>query len=214
MNDTGRKSYFFEALNDFYKSKGFVYKKSRNSFVLKESSTKNEFIISYEIWPYFAQVEASYEILLQDVEKIKKGAWGKEYRKFVSVGIQKSYLASDYSLGISLTDTHKNVKKAITNEIDFWKTKVKVYFSMYSNISFLDEILNNDIGKNLYVAYNPVHTSFLAIIVAYLNQRPFLEEVIAFYSNVVDLHNPAFQNDFKVLANYILNLQRPADQPL
>ncbi|MCU0335129.1 MAG: hypothetical protein MUF62_08770, partial [Chitinophagaceae bacterium] len=69
---TDRKALFFELLVYKLSGEGFRYVKSKKRLV--KVTDGNEFIIGYNIWPYFSQVEADYCMLLKEVEDVKKSA--------------------------------------------------------------------------------------------------------------------------------------------
>ncbi|WP_054715304.1 hypothetical protein [Marinifilum fragile] len=102
---------------------------------------------------------------------LKKKAWNDEYVKFISVGRQKSYLIDDPGSATSWTDTEKNIKKSVSDEINFYVDYGQQYFEEKSDLVKLNKLLNANPGEELYLAYNPFQTIYLAIIVAKLNDH-------------------------------------------
>ena len=196
-----RKMMFFNLINETLANEGFKYIKSKNSFVKKESG--NEFIFAFDIWENFYMVESKLNILIGEIENIKQKAWGTGYDKFVTLGRVKSYLISDPSKGIVLTDSEENVKKAAQGEIDFYYSFAKKFFVENLNYDYLDKKLNTSPGNELYLAHNPIHTSFLAIIVAKLVNNKEIESLFNFYREIILKFNNAFIEDFDLLVAYL-----------
>lgn len=198
-----RKELFFTLMNKELRGEGFVFKKSKNSFVKKEN--ENEFIYKFEGWPYFAQVLPHYEIIIKVVEDVKKKAWGKLYKKYLSLGSTKAYLVKDSSDGTSWTDTEEAVRNTVKDEITFYHSFAKGYFKDYSNLSFLDKRLNDKPDGWNVIAYNHAWNSFLAVIVAKLNNNPRLLELIEFYKPVVQKYTPNYLEEYELLEKYLLS---------
>lgn len=170
-----RKELFFSLLNNEFSKDGFKYVKSKKKFVKREKG--NDFTIEYETWLYFFAIKTHYHIFLREIEKIKKNAWGKLYHKIETIGDTKQY--------IQKTDTEEKVIEVTKKEILFYHSFLKEYFNKYSNYKYLDEMLNKIPGKELQIAYNPIFTIFLAIIVAELTDNPKIEELFAFYRDLI-----------------------------
>ena len=141
--------------------------------------------------------------MIKKVEDVKKSAWGKTYDKFESVGQTKSYLLPNKEIGISLTDTEEHVVEAAQKEICFYYDFVNLYFKEYSDINYLDIRLNAEPGKDLYLAHNPIHTSFLALIVAKLNGNKRLDELMIFYRGIIEKYNSIFLPKYNLIVNRI-----------
>ncbi len=197
-----RKQLFFALLGDELDKRGFSYKKSINGFSKKEGG--NEFLYIIEEAPFFLQIEPDFRILLNSVEKFKRKAWGKLYEKFASVGNTKRSLLPRQSVEEchSLTDTHGAVITAVKKEIEFYELFVKKYFIQYSDIDFLDGLLNSKPDRFNVTTYNPIHTAFLAIIVAKLTFNPNFDNLIPFYREVVNSFNKNFNEEFELLVKY------------
>lgn len=203
--DSGlRKAVFFGKTEKFYNSIGFKFRKSDTSF-FKKDSQGNEFVISYEVWPSFMQIEPSYEILIKDVEDVKRKAWGKSYKKFCSIGRQRAYLLENPSDSTSWTDTIANVEVAINREKKEFYEIAEKYFSKYVDLSVLNEKLNSNLGENLDITYNEINGSFLGVIVAFLVKNNNLIEIINYYEAVINRINPNYNSDFNLLKKYIVN---------
>ncbi|MFY0602200.1 MAG: hypothetical protein JXR03_21165 [Cyclobacteriaceae bacterium] len=196
-----RKDFFFKELEERFEELGFKYLKSKNHLVRK--SDGNEFIIGFNIWPMFAQVEVHYRMILKDVESFKKSAWGKLYDKYESVGVNKNRLTSDPSKGMYWTDTESNILKAAESELHFYERVTEEWFQSHTNIAYLDNKLNTEPASELYLAHNEIHTSFLAIIVAKLNQNPELDKLKTIYRSVVEKRNSNFLIEYDLLVDKI-----------
>lgn len=193
-----RKALFFDLLSAELVKEGFVYKKSKNQFTRKDESG-NEFIYGFNIWPQFNMIEASFRILIKEVEDIKRKAWGISYDKFESLGKEKSYLTNVPSEGHSSTNTEENVKEAVRKEIEFYYSHIKNYFKKHLDLKYLDKILNTRPGEELYIAHNPIFSSFLALIVAKLTHNPDLNNLFPVYRKIVEKFNAVFLDDYDLL---------------
>ncbi|WP_421921237.1 hypothetical protein [Marinifilum sp.] len=196
-----RKELFFHLLEKELKEYGFKYLKSKNKFVKRSNS--GDYIIDFNIWPSFIQVEANLKIVIKQIEDIKKKAWGKEYIKNISVGRQKSYLIENPEEAISWTDNESNIRYSVKKEIEFYINYGKQYFEERSNISKLNQILNINPGNELYVAYNPYQTIYLAIIVAKLDNHPKLLELYNIYREIIGKRKPSFLGKYDKLVNHL-----------
>ena len=127
------------------------------------------------------------------------------YDKFVTIGRVKSYLIDNPSEGQVLTDTEGNVRKAAKGEIDFYHSFAKAYFEKASDYNYLHQKLNAHPGEELYLAHNPIHTSFLAIIVAKLvgEETVRLEELFRFYREIILKFNDVFIEEYDLLVEYL-----------
>ncbi len=197
-----RKELFFKLLNDEFSKYGFKYIKSKNRFTKKENG--NEFIIEYETWSYFFSIQTHLEILIGEIEKIKKNAWGKSYNKFVTVGNSKTGLKKGL---IEKTDTEEKVIKVVKNEIVFYHSFAKNYFKQHIDYMYLDEILNTNPGKAYNLAYNPIHTSFLAIIIAKLVKNKKIDELIIYYRKDILRVNNKFIDKYDLLVEYLKKMK-------
>jgi len=197
------KELFFSLLGNELGKEG--YHQKGNKFIKKDNG--NEFIYNIDGSSAFLSFEPDFAILIQSVENIKKKAWGKSYKKFVSAGRTKRYLLpkekSDQCW--SWTDTQEAVYKAVKKEMEFYYSFVNNYFQTYSNIEFLDNYLNAEPDEKRIAAYNQIHTAFLAIIVAYLCKNPRLPELVPFYKAVVQKFNVNYIPEFEMLEEYIRN---------
>lgn len=196
-----RKELFFHLLENEFSKHGFKYFKSKNKFLKKNND--DEYIIDYEVWPNFIQVEANFKIVIKKIEDIKKKAWNDEYVKFISVGRQKSYLIDDPDSATSWTDTEKNIKKSVSDEVNFYVSHGRQYFEEKSDLVKLNQLLNANPGEELYLAYNPFQTIYLAIIVAKLNDHPKLSELYGIYRNIIENLNSSFLNRYDKLVSYL-----------
>lgn len=198
-----RKEPFFKILNNRLSKDGFEYKPNRNCFVKKENG--NEFTYRFEAWPAFMQILPHYEIVIKSVEDIKKKAWGKGYKKYWSVGQTKFYVTGKPLPSATMwTDTEQAIVKSANEELAFYDSFVKTYFQNYADVAYLDKELNTNPDENRIVAFNNIHTSFLAIIVAGLTNNPQLPGLIDFYRPIVQKRNAAFLEDYELLAAYLL----------
>lgn len=195
------KELFFQTLQDRFAGEGFVYLKSNDRLVKKESG--NEYIINFNIWPLFLQVEVHYKILIKSVEDIKKKAWGKQYSKFESVGIPKRRIVSNPSEGIFWTEKREDILKAASSEFSFYNSVSKIWFEDNTNIFYLNKKLNEKPGSELFLAHNEIHTSFLAIIVAQLTENSNYNSLTAFYRTIIERVNPHFLEDYDLLHAYL-----------
>ena len=202
-----RKELFFTLLDEEFSKEGFKYLKSKNAFVKKEKG--NEFVFAFDLWDQFYMVESKLNVLVGEIESIKKKAWGKLYDKFVSLGRVKSYLIDKPSEGQVLTDTEDNVRKAVKGEIEFYQTFAKSYYYRALDYKYLDEKLNLNSGEELYLAHNPIHTSFLAIIVAKLTGNEKSSELFDFYRSIVLKFNEVFIEEYDLLVDYLKKYKAP-----
>lgn len=196
-----RKSLFFELINESLEKEGFKYLKNKNAFVKKDQG--NEFFFGFDLWDHFYMVESRLDVLVEEVEKIKKNAWGKLYDKFVTLGRVKSYLIEKPSEGVVLTDTEENVRKAAKGEIEFYHSFAKFYYARALDYKYLDKKLNSNPGEELHIAHNPIHTSFLAIIVAKLTGNEKLPELFEFYRGIILKRNKSFIEEYELLVEYL-----------
>lgn len=197
-----RKELFFRLLEEELSKEKFKYFKSKNAFIKKENG--NEFIFEYDLWDDFYMVESKLNVLIGEIENIKKMAWGKIYNKFMSLGRVKSYLIDDPTKGQVLTDTKNNVIKAVKVEITFFHSFAKKYFIEALDYSLLDKKLNLKPGDELYLSHNPIQTSFLAIIVAKLVGNENLISLCEFYRGIILKFDDAFVDDYDLLADYLI----------
>lgn len=197
-----RKEIFYTLLYDFLKDEEFELNK--NSVVKIENG--DQFVISFTIWPDFGQVEPGYEIFLHQVEKVKKAAWGKSYKRFPSVGNVR-YIVSGRDLNSCelVTATAESALSSAIAEIDFYKKYVKPYFQSNSDIVYLDKVLNAIPGSNLDICFNAVQSSFLALIVGFLCKRKNMQELFEVYKPIVERSNKAYLMEFDLLAKFISN---------
>ena len=204
MDTQSRKEFFFKLVENELSKNGFKYLKAKNQFVKKEGD--NVFIFAFDTWDWFYRVELNLKIIIGEIETIKKKAWGKQYDKFVTIGRTKSYLLPKPGDGSSLTDTEENVKNAAKTEIDFFYSFAKNYFVQHLDYKYLDSLLNTNPNEELlYIAYNPIHSSFLAIIVSALTKNPDLEKLCDFYRQIVQKHNDAYIEEYDLLVQYLKN---------
>lgn len=206
-----RKELFFSFLEEEWKEEGFEYKKYKNQFVKKFN--KDKYIIEFEIWPDFYQVEPNYEIHLAEVEAIKKKAWGKKYeRDDWTIRTNRLYLTRYLGLDKEIvdtleTDTEENVDIAAASEMCFYVDVLDThFFTKYSNIKSLDEYLNQEPQyKRYHINLSKVNNAYLAIIVAYINKNPQLEEIINTYRNFLkadkNMHE-SYIDKYELLTNY------------
>ncbi|MBN8667468.1 MAG: hypothetical protein J0M30_08180 [Chitinophagales bacterium] len=197
-----RKQLFFTLLGDELNKHGFSYKKSINGFFKKENG--NEFLYIIEEAPFFLQIEPDFRILLKSVENFKRIAWGKLYDKFASVGSTKRSLLSKQRVEEchSNTDTKEAVLSAVKKEVEFYESFVNNDFIQYSDIGFLDGLLNSNPDRFNVTTYNPIHTAFLAIIVAKLNFNPNFDNLIPIYREVVNSFNKNYNEEFELLVKH------------
>jgi hypothetical protein len=197
-----RKEIFYAHLTPFLEKESFKLK--RNDFV--KEVNKDVLKITFDIWPDFSQIEPSYRILINDVEQVKKKALGKRYYRHISAGHNRYVVSGRKHEESDLdTETEKLALESAEREIIFYMSTVKDYFRDYSDVVFLDDILNTVPGSKLDAAFNEVDTSFLAIIVAYLCRRKTLKELIPVYREKVELGNKYHNRlpDFDLLAEYV-----------
>jgi hypothetical protein len=62
-------------------------------------------------------------------------------------------------LKLSIIDLSFSLK-AVKGEIDFYYSYAKDYYKKHLDYHYLNRKLNAEPGKELYLAYNPIHTSF------------------------------------------------------
>lgn len=197
-----RKELFFHLLQDELAKEGFKYLKSKNALVKKED--KNEFIIGYDLWPQFYRVELNLKVILYDIEIIKKRALGKLYDRFATIGSTRSYLGDDSPKeGSILTESEQDTRDAVKSELDFYHQFVKGYFKKLLDYKYIDQKLNSEPGKELYLAYNPTDTSILAIIVAKLVGNEKIEELFVFYRTIVLKFHKKLVNEYDLVVNYL-----------
>ena len=81
-----------------------------------------------------------------------------------------------------------------------------------SDVSYLDRILNTTPGSKPNIAHNRIHSSFLAIIAAQLNNASAkrLESLIEFYRPVVIEYNDAYTEEYEILADYLMKINQNA----
>jgi hypothetical protein len=202
-----RKELFFQLMSEGLSGEGFRYVKARNRFVRKDEKG-NEFTVAFDTWEYFYMVETKLSVLITEIENIKRKAWGKSYDKFVTVGRVKSYLIDNPAEGQSLTDTEDNVRKAARSELDFYNSIGKEYFNRALDYQYLNRTLNRTPGSELYLAHNPIHTSFLAIIVSRLagESDGRQAELFSFYRGIIQKHNPEFLEQYDLLVNHLTSV--------
>lgn len=198
------KEFFLEELGKFLLIEGFEFRKSKKQFVKKTDTFT--IVYGFDFSEYFYMYETVIKIDIHEVEKIKKKAWGKLYRKLATVGQVKTYIISDGKAHLIVTDTQDKVIKALEEEKLFYKNYVNPYIERMTDLNFLDQLLNLEIGKELFVAFNPIHTSFLAIIVAKLVSNPNIEILFNEYRKLVEKHNAHFIEEYDLLVNYVSNL--------
>ena len=104
-------------------------------------------------------------------------------------------------------DTEPNIIKTIKEEVQFYFSVVKKYFRSYSDVNFLDRELNTSPNENRILSYNPIHTSFLAIIVDRLANNAKLPDLICFYKTIVEKHNIAFVEEYDLLEKYLIGMK-------
>ena len=202
-----RKELFFELINKELEKEGFRYVKTKNAFIKKEGG--NQYIFSFEIWYDFHSVEPKLAVLVDEIEKIKKKAWGKLYQKYVTIGRGKSYLIENSDDGISSTQTQDEVRAAASKEIAFYFSFAKDYYNRATDYKYLNETLNNNPGEELYLAHNPIHTSFLAIIVAKLvsTEESRMLELFETYRKVILKFNDVYIKKYDLLVTYLSNFK-------
>jgi len=197
-----RKKLFFDLLDSELGKEGFAYIAPKNAFVKKVAT--GEYKIRFEAWPAFSQVLPKYDITINEIEEIKKKAWGKSYKKSWTLGHDKKE-ADGLVSAISPTYTVENVQLAAKEEIAFYHSFVKAYFENYSDIGFLEKKLNTTPDGWKVIAYNHAYNSFLAIIAAKLTNSPKLPELIEFYRPVVKKYTESFMEKYELLAKYLLD---------
>jgi hypothetical protein len=195
-----RKEIFLLHLYDFLKSDGFELK--RNRFVKKND--EDTFVIEYTALGSISQIEPNYIILINEVEQIKKKALGKNYSKYFTLG-NAHYIINNME-GYCTLDLNNDMLAldAAELEIIFYKNVLRKYFEEYSNVEYLDKLLNSYPAQKLNTAFNTVDTSFLAIIVAYLVKRANLNELIEIYRNIVGKGHPNRLIDYDLISGYLL----------
>jgi len=196
-----RKDFFFKIIGEELTNDGFKFIKSKNGFIKKENN--NEFLFYFTLWsPFFAE-EAHIDIIIGEIEQIKKKAWGALYKKYITIGTHKSLLKEYLGEGIVKTDTDEKLNSAAQGEIHFYYSYAKEYFKKHLDYNYLDQLLNNRPGEELFLAYNPIHTTFLAIIVAKLNGNIQFEELLSFYREIIIKHNFNYLEEYDLLSNYL-----------
>jgi hypothetical protein len=107
------------------------------------------------------------------------------------------------------TDTEENVDIAAASELCFYVDILESHISFlrYSDIKFLDDYLNQEpqYEKKSHLNLNEVYNAYLAIIVAYINKNPQLEEIINTYRNFLkadkNMHE-SYIDKYELLTNY------------
>lgn len=207
-----RKELFFSLLEEDLQEDGYVYKKYKNQFVKKNG--KDQFVIGFQIWPHFYQLEPNYEIFLYEIEKVKKAAWGKNYERLWTMSTTRLYLTK--YLGINkeiehtlITETEEQAEEAAVREMCFYLDIVKPYFfTKYSDIKFLDEYLNSEPKRNQnHLNLSLVRNSCMSVIAAYLNKNSHLPDLINTFRNFMKenkgIHETSIA-EYESLARYLL----------
>lgn len=196
-----RKEYFIEELGKYLIKEGYEFKKSKKQFVKKTDVFT--VIYAFDFSEYFYMYETVIKIEINIIENIKKKAWGKLYKKFVSVGQVKTYIIKDGTGHLIVTDTEEKVINAIQEEKMFYENYVVKYIQNMTDIYYLDNLLNKEPGKELFIAFNPIHTSFLAIIVAKLVSNPNIDILFNEYRKLIIKHNEHFIEEYDLLVSYL-----------
>jgi hypothetical protein len=204
-----RKELFFSLLNEALVKEGFEYKKSIKGFSKTENNI--EYKYTFEIWPHFMKIDPSFDILIKQIEDIKKKAWGKLYFKVATVGEYKrdmyrsKFIPIDFE-SISWTDTEEAVRKAVKKEIEFYYAYLKDFYMKFSDISNIDKFLNSEPYEHRVLCYVQENTYCLAIIVAKLNNNPNLKNLIEFYKPLYFKQNQGNLTKFELLESYLLSM--------
>ncbi|MEL6673098.1 MAG: hypothetical protein AAFR61_12930 [Bacteroidota bacterium] len=200
--ESGKKELFFRLLSKNLESEGFKYIKSRNLLVQKKP--EGTFEIKYTSWPMFLQVETKIRIYLTRVEKHKKNAWGDKYYKYSTVGQARGYFYEKPELAVLPTDTLQNVKRAVDLEMNFFQKKAKPFFDTFSEIIFLDKSLNDNPSNPSWINFNPIQSSFTAMVVAKLMSRENLPGIFDAHLDQIVNFNAQFEEKGKMLRKYLL----------
>lgn len=91
----------------------------------------------------------------------------------------------------------------MSDEVNFYVSHGRQYFEEKSDLVKLNQLLNANPGEELYLAYNPFQTIYLAIIVAKLNDHPKLSELYGIYRNIIENLNSSFLNRYDKLVSYL-----------
>lgn len=198
-----RKEFFLSELDKYFANKGFEFRKSKKQFVKK--TDRYTVIYGFDFSEYFYMYESVIKIEIHEVEKIKKAAWGKLYKnlKLASVGQVKTYIIKDRNAHLIVTDTEQKVLEAIEKEKFFYENYVLDYILNMTDIQYLNQLLNKEPGKELFITFNPIHTLFLAIIVAKLTTNPNFEFLVKEYRLLILKHNQHFIEEYEMLVAYL-----------
>lgn len=183
---------------------GYKYVNSKNRFIRKDSG--NEYIYSFEFFTSDSiRYEPSFRIKLKEIQDIKKAAWGNLYDSNYdySVGTDKASYENTGGSGYRI-GTEKEAIERAEKEYLYITTVVSEYFTKYSDIGFLNNMINSEPGEELLVNGGHIPTCFTAVIVAYLVNNPNLEELIVFYKEIVKKHNELFIEEYDLLRDFLL----------
>ncbi len=205
-NMNNRKDLFFNYLTPFFKEKDFIYSKKNNGFIKKVNGAQLLYV--FQIWPQAIQVAASLEIIIQEVEAIKKNVLKNDYNNHMrTIGREKRYLMENISDGYSLTDNYEKCIESAQKEIEYFRTDGIAFFEKFSSLVEIDRFLNQIFSTKNMLAYNIRDNAYLAIIIAGLVKNNNVKEVIEFNKSVLksDMYNHRNISNFDSIANYILN---------
>ena len=198
------KEIFISNLAEKLTPAGYKYVNNKNRFIQKNKG--NEYIYSFEFFTSDTiRYEPSFRIKLKEIQDIKKAAWGDLYDADYdySVGTDKASYeragGSGYRIG-----TEKEAIERAEEEYIYVTTVVTEYFRKYSDIEFLNNLINSKPGEELLVNGGHISTCFTAVIVAYLVNNPSMEELIIFYKEIVKKHNELFIEEYDLLSNFLL----------
>lgn len=191
------KQVFIETLKEGLEPLGFKYQSSKSQFSKKEGNREYTYKVNFS----GGHCDIYINILLPEVEAIKKAAWGSDYERFASVGDNLLNIARDRNL--IYIDDEASAKERAQSEIEFFKSFVLGYYEKHSDTVYLDHLVNDEPGLHPFVCYNLIESGFLGLVVSYLHRRERLEELIRYYRKVVETHNTQFLDEFERLVAYV-----------
>lgn len=132
-----------------YLNDGFRFVKSKKTF--KKTDGKNELSVRYQFYSGVS-IECTYGMSLAMVENVKKNAWGKLYKKDLSIVNERYNLPGniDTESSFLLLDEYKNevseerVLEAIKYEKKMYLEYGKYFFEKYQDLNEIDKFYNVD----------------------------------------------------------------------
>lgn len=185
------KEFFVKYLIETFSEEEFIFIKSKNA--LRKKKNDFTYLITFTSMHGFAHVSFSYSLLINEVEKEKKKAWGKSYNRFETAGINKPYLSKDADDAFSYTDTEKLVVDTINNEYKFYTEVASEYFANHLSYEYIDVNYNSLTCKRIpFIAhFNQLHSAVFAIYSASKNNNPNLQLLIRRYRSFLEKNQPS-----------------------